>query len=655
MGEMHEPSDIQLLRDFAERHDETAFREIVKRYADLVYSAALRQVQSSSAAGDLAQGIFIDLARKAAGLARGGGPSSQRGLAGWLHRATRYAALNHLRDTRRRLTHERQAMEGLLNNSEPSADWEQISPALDEGLDSLSDQDREALLLRYFKNQDFRAVGLALGVSDDAAQKRVARAVERLREFFARRGVTVGAGGLAVVISTHAVHAAPAGLAVAISAEAVAGGVVSASIAATATKIITMTSLQKTLVIASVGVLAGAGIYEARQASQLREQNQALRRQLQDMAGQKLAVETPQAAAPAEHQGENVSAPVQTRSEAEWPARLLALNAGDWRLAYATGQQLATLPPDSGLAILAANWNSVTNVSARQQLLKAFDSTQHERLPAVLELGLLDASPEVQNWALNYLKEVALQDFSSNFAAGKDWLSSRRDSTLSQTFADAVYSAAWALRNSSGAQLRGQLHLLDNASQLLSKYPDVITVSGLNQVLAEIAAGGDAWAASGALDLASHIPIGDEWRRQIALPRMSSENPWEVRAAAARVLGRPGNEWAVQPLLDTLSEVVYSVDRPLVFGLAQPLAELGSPKAIPTMIALIQAENTYTTIYGIGYFGLSKMTGVAYDEKHDGAWWQQWWNDNKQRYPADVQALEIPRLAPVQRETTSQS
>ena len=135
MGEMQDQSDLQLLRDFARNDADAAFREIVARYADLVYSAALRQVESSAGAGDIAQGVFTDLARKARQVADQ--MPEGHSLAGWLHRATRYAALNHLRDARRRLTNERQAMEQLLTNSESTADWEQIRPALDEALDSL--------------------------------------------------------------------------------------------------------------------------------------------------------------------------------------------------------------------------------------------------------------------------------------------------------------------------------------------------------------------------------------------------------------------------------------------------------------------------------------------------------------------------------------
>jgi RNA polymerase sigma factor (sigma-70 family) len=278
MGEMRDTTDVDLLRDYAEHGHEAAFRELVTRYTDLVYSAALRQLESADLAGDITQGVFLDLARKARSVSeRLAGYNS---LAGWLHRSTRYAVLNHLRDTRRRVSNERQAMEQLLNNAGASVDWEQIRPALDEALDGLGDEDREALLLRYFKNQDLRTVGAALGISDDAAQKRVSRAVERLREFFVKRGVTIGAGGLVAVVSANAVQAAPAGLALTISTAAVLGGTAVATTAtATATKAIAMTTLQKTIIGMTLTVAVGGGVYEATQASRLRDQVQMLQQQ----------------------------------------------------------------------------------------------------------------------------------------------------------------------------------------------------------------------------------------------------------------------------------------------------------------------------------------------------------------------------------------
>ena len=296
---MQTKSDLELLRAFAGKGEEAAFRELVGRYADLVYSAAVRQVASSATAADIAQSVFTDLARKAGSLAKSGGVLAGAGsLAGWLHRATRYAALNHLRADRRRAFNERQAMDQLLANADPAADWERIRPLLDEALDSLDDQDREALLLRFFKNQDFRAVGAVLGVSDDAAQKRVSRAVERLREFFAKRQVAVGAGGLVVLLTANAVQAAPAGLALAAGTAALAAGGGGTVVASGLFQIITMTKLQTALIgIVLAGLVATPLVWQAQ--SKLRRENEALQAQLaqlkndnDDLAGQVAQLKT---------------------------------------------------------------------------------------------------------------------------------------------------------------------------------------------------------------------------------------------------------------------------------------------------------------------------------------------------------------------------
>ncbi len=282
---MNDLSDARLLRDYAEHGSEAAFREIVERHADLLYSTALRQVESSDLAADITQSVFVDLARKAPSV--GSQLSPDASLAGWLHRATRYASLNHWRTTQRRVANERLAMEQLLTNFQSPSDWEQIRPTLDEALDSLDDEDREALLLRYFKKQDFRAVGVALGINDDAAQKRVTRAVERLREFFSKRNATIGASGLAVLISANAVQSAPVGLVATISAAAgLTGTTVATSTVITATKTIAMTTLQKTFVTAAFVATIGAGIFEAHQAAQLRAQNQTLQQAQAPLADQ---------------------------------------------------------------------------------------------------------------------------------------------------------------------------------------------------------------------------------------------------------------------------------------------------------------------------------------------------------------------------------
>ena len=167
------------------------------------------------------------------------------------------------------------------------ADWTHIEPLLDEAMHMLAETDRAAVLLRYFENKSLREVGQALGASENAAQKRLTRAVEHLREFFAKRGVSVGTSGLAVVLSANAVEAAPVGLAVTIStAAALAGTTLVTTLTATATKAIAMTTVQKAIIAAALVAAVSTGIYEARQASTLRSQMQSLLQQTTQRAEQ---------------------------------------------------------------------------------------------------------------------------------------------------------------------------------------------------------------------------------------------------------------------------------------------------------------------------------------------------------------------------------
>ncbi len=273
-------TDLDLLREYAQQGSEKAFTLLVTRHLDLVYSTALRQVRSSQLAEEIAQSVFTDLARNVRQLRH------DTVLAAWLYQVTRRTALNVSRAEGRRQAREQIAVE-LADMNATSSDWTQIEPWLDEAMETLDEPDRAAILLRYFENKSLRDVGETLGVGEDAAQKRVSRAVERLREFFSKRNVTVGASGLAVPISTNAVQAAPVGLAAAIfSAATLAGAAFQTSTALAATKTIAMTTLQKTLITAALVVAAGAGIYEKRHSLKLQKEIQSLRQQTEPSSKQ---------------------------------------------------------------------------------------------------------------------------------------------------------------------------------------------------------------------------------------------------------------------------------------------------------------------------------------------------------------------------------
>lgn len=255
--------DWDLLRQFVQQGSQTAFAAVVSRHVNFVYSSALRQVRSPELAEEVAQTVFLELARQAPRLRRG--PP----LTTWLYLVTRRAALNALRGELRRQAREQAAYEISTMHPDTSV-WAKLAPLLDEALGTLSPRDRTVVLLRYFESQPLRGIGAALDISEDAAQKRVTRALEQLRLFFVRAGVPVTAAGLATQLSAHAVEAAPAALAgsISVTAAQVAASAPLATLPGSHT--VVMTTVQKTL-LAAILVVIGAGVYEIRALASTRD------------------------------------------------------------------------------------------------------------------------------------------------------------------------------------------------------------------------------------------------------------------------------------------------------------------------------------------------------------------------------------------------
>ncbi len=212
--------DWDLLNEYATRDSGEAFRQLVDRYAGMVYHTALRQVRNPQVAQDATQMVFIALARKAGRIPR------RTLLYGWLFRATRYAVAHLVREDARRRRYEKEAafMERAVESHEAEAVWDQISPYLNDALDRLPKLDREVVLIRYFGNKSHREVAQALGLTEDTAKKRLSRALERLRAIFARRGVAVPSMLLVAAFSACGAQAAPVGLSSSIAAAALAQG-----------------------------------------------------------------------------------------------------------------------------------------------------------------------------------------------------------------------------------------------------------------------------------------------------------------------------------------------------------------------------------------------------------------------------------------------
>ena len=278
--ESHRAGDTELLRRYAEDGSEAAFAELVSRHVGLVYAAALRQVGGAAhRAQDVAQTVFVALARQAAPLSR------RKEIVGWLYTSTHHVAAKMKRTEQRRAQREQAAHEMNESNADNrvAADWSRLRPVLDAAMHGLSDADREAILLRYFQNRRLAEIGQRLGLSEDAARMRVERALDKLQALLGRRGITSTTAALAVALANPALAVAPAGLAATITGAAIAGVAVDAGAGgAVATATIFMNA--KTTLITVVAALAiGFSIYEFNTLRREREAAAALRAELQTM------------------------------------------------------------------------------------------------------------------------------------------------------------------------------------------------------------------------------------------------------------------------------------------------------------------------------------------------------------------------------------
>ena len=250
---MQDTEDITLLRQYAETGSEDAFSQLVSRHVNLVYSTAVRQVGNPGQAEEITQAVFTILARKARNLGRG------VIVAGWLYQTTRLTAANAMRTEIRRARREQEAYMQSLAHENESDVWTQIAPLLESAMGDLNQKERDAVVLRFFQGKSMQEVGRAFGGSENAAKKRVHRALEKLRAFFSKRKIVLTTAIIAGAVSAHSVQAAPSGLAAAVTAVAAQGAAASGStltLIKGALKIMAWTKVKTTLVVGAVALLA---------------------------------------------------------------------------------------------------------------------------------------------------------------------------------------------------------------------------------------------------------------------------------------------------------------------------------------------------------------------------------------------------------------
>jgi RNA polymerase sigma factor (sigma-70 family) len=286
---VNERTDSELLGDYAENGSESAFTELVSRHVGLVYSVALRVVVDPHLAEDVTQATFAILAQEARRL---GGRTF---LSSWLHRTASNQAANLVRGEMRRRAREQEAYAMQTPESEP--EWKQLAPVLDAALNKMAEPDRAVIFLRYFEKRTAADIARALSLTEEAAQKRISRALERLRASLCGHGVSLSATTLAALVSAQAVVATPIGLLTSASTAALAGGTAGGQIIGTTLKFLIMSKIK----IGAVSALVAAAVVvpiliHQKQIARLREDNNALRQQVEERGDNEKLLARPAAA-----------------------------------------------------------------------------------------------------------------------------------------------------------------------------------------------------------------------------------------------------------------------------------------------------------------------------------------------------------------------
>lgn len=323
--------------------------------------------------------------------------------------------------------------------------------------------------------------------------------------------------------------------------------------------------------------------------------------------------------------------------------RMNAMTAKDWRPGVAFGDTLADLPSPIGFEILRDYWKGGASVEARQQMFKGFVFNGHPDTVRVLHLGATDPDLNMQNWAFTYLKDIAFTNFAEDYRSYAPWYAKYGNMPLKQIVRE---NAARFIREARSGSPEERAKKLENFPSVTIKVDGVNLPEALDLAKEILTSPNATQAEARSVSVLLKLAKPDEaYFRAYVVPAMRSKNR-ALAGAAIGAMGKAPGAWVTDELLTALRDAVAVPGRvdSLGFELGMALGERKDPRSIPTVIAAIAAHNAYDSIYGLGYFALSPLTGVDYQGTHDGAWWKDWWSKNRERMPEEIRNQDLPTL-----------
>jgi RNA polymerase sigma-70 factor (ECF subfamily) len=606
---------------------ETALADELIRHAGFLRGIVGRLLRDDAAVDDVLQDTYV------AALAR---PPRHRGnVRAWLATVARNFARRRLRTGDRVRRRERAA---ARPEALPSA--ESVVSALEwqrrvvEAVLALPEPLRATVVLRFHEGRSVREIAAARGMRPVDVEVVLRTALSRLRSRLdaapgGARGAWIVPLGLS--LGLREASAAPAAGAATLAAGGIAMGVKGAFAGAAA--------------VAALSFYAGWTLRPE-------PPSEAPPRAPSEAGGPPvLSGRTPRpstvpvvAAAEPGHAAATASAAVAAPEE--WLRRINDAPNDD--AVQAVASELARLEPAAGTAVLEGIYARIEPPFRRTVTLIQFYF--HRDLARILHLGATDPDPKVQGETLRVLSRIGHRDFVADFGAYLRWHATEgglpRDELLRRQ------ALAWVGRveRLEGADLEREV--LRN-SEWTRGYPPVVTpdvVAAVKEAgfLETIARwlGSDAtgekvkWAA---LEWLPTLQPDETWAKRSVLPFLADPAAHRLVTPACLALSRRGWSWAVDPLCRAYVETPRKEDWA---DITHALTWIGDARAIPSMIGVVvAADATQPDAAGrVHDMGLWEMTRVP--RRHDAAWWLDWWEKNRERYPPEVRSTEIPRLSP---------
>jgi RNA polymerase sigma-70 factor (ECF subfamily) len=608
--------DAWLLR-YRATGDPEALSAFFDATAARLFRVAVHVSGDAAAAEDAVQETFLAVIETAQGFAPG------RPSWPWLVGILRRKLADARRRGRRAIDPARLRQDALLDDAAANAERREDVERVRAALERLPEPYRAVALLRWRYGLEPAEIAHVRGEPPGTVRSILSRAAGRLRRVLGglaaltplgrphrgldavRRAVftkafgaaAAGAGGLAMTKGTIAALALVAGLAAgvaldrAVRPEAPASGVAAPPVA----------------VVAQTGA--------------------PVRRE-------RVRAEPPADDAAASPTAEKAAAPKPEPTARDDAVRAEALGIlagldGNPKTAAAAGARLAKLDPRVVIAALRERWKDVPDASDRLQLLKAFAfGAPNPVVLDVLDLGMTDAAPAVQNWAERYLRGWAGRDFASDWTSYAAWREKTAGSDSAAVARGTAAELAERLRAASPGEIGGLAALVAE----LRARPEDMRQAGLPEAVEPWIARTSSNTLGCLLNALVAARPDDDVLRRIFVPLFASEDPERrIPAYSAMMIGAGSgrNAWAVDPIAAHLRDA----DPAAVRDAARALGWIGDPRAIHPLFESLRRVGD-SEVVNSANDALSRITGVRYDVSHDAAWWDAWWAKNQERFGA---------------------